>query len=174
MRRIIAVLARHKGWSIAGGALLAAIIVGGINSAHKPPAGNTAASAPTTAPAGSPAAQPSPVASTRPPASAPPHASSPAPHTSATPAPDPTCTLPDTQDLLVRYTVPGLPDSAQVLGEVDLGNCTPTLDCLARTSPRGDGYCTEVAWASDNPGYNADATPAPPLKKVIEAIGGGC
>lgn len=90
------------------------------------------------------------------------------------PTPSPSCTLPDDRDLLVWYKVPTLQDSAQELGEVDLANCTPTVDTIMSTSPTGAGYCTEVAYADQNPGYNADATPAPRLKHVIEEVGAGC
>lgn len=101
------------------------------------------------------------------------HPSSASPSTAAA-APEPSCALPNGQDVLVRYIVPGLQPAAQELGEVDLAQCESTLDYIAQTSPMGDGYCTQVAWASDNPGYNPDTLPAPPLKKVVEAVGGGC
>ncbi len=45
---------------------------------------------------------------------------------------------------------------------------------VQRTSPNVPGACTEAAWASDNPGYNADATPAKRLKKVQVAVGPAC
>jgi hypothetical protein len=36
------------------------------------------------------------------------------------------------------------------------------------------GYCAQAAWASGNPGDNADDSPARRLKKVILAIGSAC
>lgn len=88
--------------------------------------------------------------------------------------PSPSCTLPDDRDVIVWYRVPGVQDSAQELGEVDLANCTPTIDTVISTAPTGDGYCTAVGWADANPGYDANATPAPPLKHVIQEVGGSC
>jgi hypothetical protein len=84
------------------------------------------------------------------------------------------CALPDDRDLFVRYIVPGLQPEAQQLGEADLANCTTTLSMLEQTSPNEAGYCTQVGYVDQNPGYNADATPAAPLKKTIEEIGLGC
>ena len=84
------------------------------------------------------------------------------------------CTLSPSPDLLVRHQVPGLQDDAQILGSADLADCTPTLDSLPSSSPLGPGFCTWVALSSDNPGYNVDARPAAPLRKVIEAFGAGC
>lgn len=79
-----------------------------------------------------------------------------------------------TRDVIVWYRAPGVADSAQVLGNYDLATCESTFQWLQQTSPTGPGYCTEAAWASDNPGYNADATPAKRLKKVQLAIGPAC
>ena len=84
------------------------------------------------------------------------------------------CTLSPEPTLLVWYRSPGVSDSAQELGSADLANCQPTLTLLQNTSPKGAGYCTEVALSSDNPGYDVNADPAPRPKKVIAAIGGSC
>ncbi|MDB4872549.1 MAG: hypothetical protein JWL97_3553 [Gemmatimonadales bacterium] len=84
------------------------------------------------------------------------------------------CKLKQTRDLIVRMVVPHLPPAAEVLGDVDYGNCRSTLETLPNASPHDPGYCTQIAWASDNRGYNADATPAARLKKVILAIGPAC
>lgn len=70
--------------------------------------------------------------------------------------------------------VPGIPNSAQVVGNYAQMNCEPTFQNLTHTSPTGPGYCTEAAWASDNPGYNADAEPAVRLKKVQVSVGPAC
>lgn len=103
-----------------------------------------------------------------------PHTSAAAVKTAVKPKPSPSCTLPDNRDLLVWYKAPGIEDSAQEIGEVDVANCTPAVDFIMSTSPTGPGYCTEVAYADQNPGYNPDATPAKPLKHVLQETGGGC
>lgn len=78
------------------------------------------------------------------------------------------------RDVDVWYKAPGLPDSAQVLGSYNAATCQSTFQMLKSTSPTGAGYCTEAAWASDNPGYNADAEPAKRLKDVQVSVGAGC
>lgn len=113
-----------------------------------------------------PAAVP-PVASVAP--ATPPADTSPSPpavaaETCATP-------LPDRGDIIIRETVPGLPVSAQELGGTDPEHCVLTFDSLKTSQPTGAGYCTQAAWASDNAGYDPNAIPAPPLKKVQVAIG---
>lgn len=94
--------------------------------------------------------------------------------TSDSPSPVASCSLPNTRDLIVRMISPNLPPSSEELGEVDYSKCASTLDTLGDTSPTDPGYCTQVAWASDNPAYKADTTPAPPLKKIIEQFGPAC
>ncbi|MER7182930.1 hypothetical protein ABT404_26250 [Streptomyces hyaluromycini] len=111
-------------------------------------------------------------------AAAPSHSASPAAKSKAKPKPSHTTkgcshTSP-TRDVLVWYKTPGLPNSAQVLGNYDLVLCETTFQSLTHTSPTGAGYCTEAAYASDNPGYDAEATPAKRLKKVQVAVGPAC
>jgi hypothetical protein len=77
----------------------------------------------------------------------------------------------DSGDLLVRYVTPGTAASAQVLGAMDLVNCRPTIDSLRASSPAGSGSCTQVAYARDNPGYDVNADPAPPLRHMIAEFG---
>jgi hypothetical protein len=78
------------------------------------------------------------------------------------------------RDLIVRSIATSSQPSAQKMGRYNLGTCQLTLDFLRQTSPTEAGYCTQAAWASDNPGYKMDVTPARPLRKVIEAIGPAC
>lgn len=78
------------------------------------------------------------------------------------------------RDVDVWYKVPTIPDSAQVLGSYNAATCESTFKSLTDTSPTGPGYCTEAAWASDNPGYNADAEPAKRLKDAQVSVGAGC
>jgi hypothetical protein len=92
----------------------------------------------------------------------------------ARPSPSPPCKLKVTFDYLVRTTEPGLAASADEIGNVDLSDCTPTLQDFAQTAGQAQGECTAIALASDNPGYNPDASPALPLRKVIKKAGPGC
>lgn len=63
---------------------------------------------------------------------------------------------------------------AEVLGSYVVATCQTTFDMVKTTSPTEAGACTEAAWASDNPGYNADADPAKRPKDVQVAIGPAC
>lgn len=109
-----------------------------------------------------------------PPASVASTATPPAVRTTSEPSvPVETCAtpLPDRGDILEWQKAPNLPDSALELGGTDPEHCVLTFDSLRTSSPTGAGYCTEAAWASDNPNYNPDAVPAPRLKKVQVTIG---
>ena len=108
-----------------------------------------------------------PSVSAKPVASATLTASSPAPRAA-------TCTLPSSPDLLVRTIAPRVGPSAEILGSANLGLCIPTVQWLQQTTPTGPGYCTQVALSSDNPGYDLNRTPAPPLRKLIAKFGAGC
>jgi hypothetical protein len=81
------------------------------------------------------------------------------------------CTLPNTRDVIEWHRAPRVEDNAVEVGEVNLEFCRPTLDGWKASEATGDGYCGEIAWASDNPGYNADARLAPRLKNVIDEVG---
>jgi hypothetical protein len=78
------------------------------------------------------------------------------------------------RDVYVWMKVDGVEPQAQELG--DYSNCgrQSTFDMIRTTSPTDPGACTEAAWASDNPGYNADADPAKRLKHVQVSIGPAC
>lgn len=88
--------------------------------------------------------------------------------------PSATCNLKSKADILVRYVTPLGPATAQELGSVNLALCEPTFDTLADTTSTDAGYCTSTAWMSDNVGYNVDAVPAPPLKKIQAQAGQAC
>jgi hypothetical protein len=81
---------------------------------------------------------------------------------------------PPTRDVIVWTKVPGLPNSAQVVGNYNAATCETTFQWLKHSSPTTAGYCTEAAYASDNPGYNTAAEPARRLKDVQVAIGPAC
>lgn len=76
------------------------------------------------------------------------------------------CTVPaGDPDVILRVATPGDQPTAQLLGASGV--------CDLAVAP-GPGYCDTVALASSNPGYNVNATPAAPLKKVITSVGAGC
>ncbi|GJO51411.1 hypothetical protein NJB1604_39430 [Mycobacterium marinum] len=96
------------------------------------------------------------------------------PLASAAPAPEAgPCDLPITRDLIIWQRWPWLQDGAFAtkVGDVDLVHCEPTLDTWRAGEPTGPGYCSKIAWASDNPDYDVDVRPAPPLKSVIDQVG---
>lgn len=95
-----------------------------------------------------------------------------APSRTAKPKPSKDC--PAVGDVFVWMKVPGVPDTAQALGGNGYPNCESTFTTIQRTSPNVPGACTEAAWASDNPGYDVDATPAKRLKKVQVSVGPAC
>jgi hypothetical protein len=84
------------------------------------------------------------------------------------------CKLKTTFDYIVRDNLPGASVQASEIGNVDLANCAPALSDFAATAGQASGECTTIALASDNPGYNVNEVPAPPLKEVIESAGPGC
>jgi len=112
-------------------------------------------------------------ASTPPPAA--PSISSPAPAPVAAPATSAASCMP-TEDLIERDIVPGQQPTAFTLGNVGLmtGQCKATVDTLADTVADKPGFCSQLARAADNSGYNIDAVPATPLRKVIAQAGPGC
>ena len=80
------------------------------------------------------------------------------------------CDLPTTHDLIIWQRAPRLHDSAFEVGDADLciANArsirgAPHSPLAQDTVPRSTG--------SDNPNYDVDARPAPPLKKVIDEVG---
>ncbi|MET7746181.1 hypothetical protein [Streptomyces sp. NPDC005385] len=78
------------------------------------------------------------------------------------------------RDVIVWTKVPELPDSSMRLGGYNLATCETTFDSLRHTSPTQAGYCTLAAWASDNPGYDTEATPAKRPKAVQVSVGPDC
>jgi len=71
--------------------------------------------------------------------------------------------------VIVRYVSPGLAPSAQLLGDVSIATCGPTVEFIRSTALTDPA---SVALASDNPGYDFDAAPA--LQAVIAAFGPAC
>jgi hypothetical protein len=83
------------------------------------------------------------------------------------------CTGP-TFDYIERDDLPGAQILAEEIGNCDLATGQDSLASFQQTAGQGAGECTTIALASDNPGYNVNAIPAPPLKDVIESAGPGC
>jgi hypothetical protein len=91
---------------------------------------------------------------------------------STAPAPGACALNQSANDVIVRYVSPGLAPSAQLLGDVSIATCGPTVEFIRSTALTDPGFCTSVALASDNPGYDFDAAPA--LQAVIAAFGPAC
>ncbi|MHA7653859.1 hypothetical protein ACX9NE_28945 [Mycobacterium sp. ML4] len=87
------------------------------------------------------------------------------------PVPESPCDLPVSSGLIIWQHAPGMPDRSVFASEADLYNCRPTLDTWRAGQPTGPGYCSKIAWSSDNPGYVPGVAPAAPLKKVIDQVG---
>jgi hypothetical protein len=84
------------------------------------------------------------------------------------------CPLRTKEDLIEWMRVPTLQDSAIAVGDVDLVHCQPTADTFPQTAPTQAGYCTVLARALDNPGYNANASPALRPRKPLLSVGPAC
>jgi hypothetical protein len=83
------------------------------------------------------------------------------------------CTSP-TFDYIERDVDPEAQTLAQEIGNCNLATGQSSLADFQQTAGQAPGECTTIALASDNPGYDVSAVPAPPLKDVIESAGPGC
>jgi hypothetical protein len=93
---------------------------------------------------------------------------------SAAPSPSQSCKPTATFDYIERAVWPPDPPQADEIGNTDYADCESSLADFAATAGQAQGECTTIALASDNPGYNVNASPAAPLKDVIESAGPGC
>jgi len=84
------------------------------------------------------------------------------------------CPLQVTTDYIVRYVDQGQPASAATIGNVNYSTCSSTLSTFQQEYGNTPGECVQIAKASDNPGYDVNATPAPPLTDVIQQVGPTC
>lgn len=87
------------------------------------------------------------------------------------PIPQSPCDLPISRALIIWQHAPGVPDRSVFANESDIYTCRPMLDTWRANQPSGPGYCSKIAWSSDNPGYVPSVSPAAPLKKVIDQVG---
>ena len=87
------------------------------------------------------------------------------------PVPETPCNLPTASSLIIWEQDPGAQPKSRFVNESDVYNCRPMLDVWRAGQPSGPGYCSKIAWASDNPEYVSGVTPAAPLKKVIDEFG---
>ena len=82
-------------------------------------------------------------------------------------------------DILVRMTTNGQPAVTQQLGGAWTWNtrtrrCDTPVEAVISTASGNAGNCTQVSYATSNPGYRLTAAPAPPLKKIVAAKGPAC
>ncbi|HET9690055.1 MAG TPA: hypothetical protein VFP61_02810 [Acidimicrobiales bacterium] len=84
------------------------------------------------------------------------------------------CTLPTTPQLIERTVSPTGPPVAVLVGAANTVLCQPTTQAFRAGVPSGPGWCTQLARFDDNPGYDVNQVPAPPLQKVIASAGAGC
>lgn len=97
-----------------------------------------------------------------------------APAAVTTSQPPATCNLKSAGDIIERVVTPGNPATAQQLGSVNLAQCKLAFDTLAQETSTDPGFCSQEAWAADNPNYDVNAVPAPPLRKIQAQAGAGC
>jgi hypothetical protein len=83
------------------------------------------------------------------------------------------CTSP-AFDYIERDVDPEARTLADEIGNCDLATGQDSLATFQQIAGQAPGECTTIALASDNPGYDVNAIPAPPLKDVIESAGPGC
>ena len=87
------------------------------------------------------------------------------------PLPDSPCNLETTKSLIIWERAPRVPDSAFAINATDNSNCRPALDTWRSLVPNGPGYCSKIAWSTDNPAYVYGVPPAAPLQKVVDEVG---
>jgi hypothetical protein len=83
-------------------------------------------------------------------------------------------------DLIVRSAEPGTRAVAtEIGGEWDWdysggGRCESAMDFTVETAGTADGECTTIGYVKDNPGYDVNEVPAPPIGDVAAQAGPGC
>jgi hypothetical protein len=82
-------------------------------------------------------------------------------------------------DIYVRMIRRGRPPHVRELGgkwewNHALNKCETSVQMMISTAPMTGGNCTQVGYVADNPGYDPNARPAAPLKKVVALAGPAC
>ena len=82
-------------------------------------------------------------------------------------------------NIYVRFISPGSPWNAQELGnewfwDNTTGKCLDGVQTQMASAPLIAGACTQVGYVKDNPNYDVNATPAPPLADVAAQAGPAC
>ena len=84
------------------------------------------------------------------------------------------CSLPTTPELIERTVRPDGPAVAVLIGSANTVLCEPTTKAFRAGVPTDPGWCSTLARFDDNPHYDVNAVPAPPLQKVIASAGAAC
>jgi hypothetical protein len=82
-------------------------------------------------------------------------------------------------DIYVRMQTAGTATVAQQLGGGWVWNgsthkCLTSAEMMMASAPLVPGACTWVGYVADNPGYDVNGTPAPPLENVVASAGPAC
>jgi hypothetical protein len=82
-------------------------------------------------------------------------------------------------DIYLRMIQPGEAPVAQQLGgewqwDNTTDKCLTSVQFMIATAPRNAGNCTQVGYVADNPGYDVNATVAPPMTHVVAQAGPAC
>lgn len=82
-------------------------------------------------------------------------------------------------DVYVVSVESGLQTSAEEIGggwswDYITKTCLTSVQDTLATAPTGAGYCTQVGYVADNPGYDVNATPAKRLKVLAGEVGAAC
>jgi len=86
---------------------------------------------------------------------------------------------PASGDIYVRVVTPGVSPKARRLGgtwgwDQATSKCLASVQYAVATAALGAGHCTQAGYVADNPGYDVDATAAPPLAHVAAQAGPAC
>ena len=86
---------------------------------------------------------------------------------------------PASADIYVRAVTPGVSPKARRIGgewgwDHATSKCLASVQYAMATAPLSAGHCTQAGYVADNPGYDVNATAAPPLAHVAAQAGPAC